>query len=149
MLSLNGNMLIKLRRIVKMKKEKYEHQTFDELVDKVPLALAFIPVLKLLAIRGETMTYKELGQLFNLHYRAVPSYLRILDIYCQTHRLPHLNHLVVHQLSQVSGGANFTDAPTNFHDQLIDQEKIYNHDWLSAEMPNKATLYKDVAKMAV
>jgi len=101
----------------RVKKEKYEYQTFDELVDKVPLALSFIPVLKLLAIRGETMTYKELGQLFNLHYRAVPSYLRILDIYCQTHRLPHLNHLVVHQLSQVSGGANFTDAPTNFHDQ--------------------------------
>lgn len=131
------------------KNKKYEHQSFDELVDKVPLALAFIPVLKLLAIRGETMSYKELGQLFNLHYRAVPSYLRILDIYCQTHRLPKLNHLIVHQLSQVSGGANFKDAPTTFHDQVKYQEKIYNFDWLSAKLPEKETLYKDVAKMAL
>lgn len=129
--------------------KKYNHQSFDELVDKVPLAIAFIPVLKLLAIRGETITYKELGQLFGLHYRAIPSYLRILDIYCQTRKIPHLNHLVVHQLSQVSGGANFSDAPSTFHDQLDDQEKIYNHNWFTDMFPDEATLYKDVAKVAI
>lgn len=134
---------------MKKSTKKYEHQSFDELVDKVPMAMAFIPVLKLLAIRNETISYKELGQLFGIHYRAVPSYLRILDIYCQTHRLPHLNHLVVHQLTQLSGGANFSDAPTTFHDQLEDQEKIYNHNWLNDMFPDKSTLYKDVAKVAV
>jgi len=127
----------------------YKHEKFDKLVDKVPLALAFIPVLKLLALKGETVTYKELGQLFNIHYRAVPSYLRILDIYCETKKVPHLNHLVVHQLSQVSGGANMEDAPMTFHDQLEDQERIYNHDWLTDMLPSESALYKDIAKVAI
>lgn len=119
---------------------------FDKLVKKVPVALTFLPVLKLLAQKQETMTYKELGQLFGIHQKAIPSYLRILDIYCATRKVPHLNHLVVHQSTQVSGGRNMQDAPMSFHDQLQEQDDIYEHDWINDRIPTEGTIYNAVVK---
>lgn len=119
---------------------------YTELVEKVPLAKQFIPVLKLLAIRNETITYKELGQLFGIHYRAIPSYLRVIDIYCEKNRLPKLTYLVVHQLSQVAGGANYSDAPSTFTDQIREQEKIFSHNWLKDILPDKNRLYRTLAR---
>jgi hypothetical protein len=122
---------------------------FDKLIGKVPIALTFLPVLKLLAQKQETMTYKELGQLFGIHQRAIPSYLRILDIYCATHRLPHLNHLVVHQRTQISGGKNNLDGPITFHEQLKEQEEIFDHNWSDDRLPKESTVYKDVLTASV
>jgi hypothetical protein len=119
---------------------------FDKLVDKVPLALTFIPVLKFLATRNETLTYKEFGDLFGIHHRALPSYLRILDIYCATHKLPHINHLVVHQQSMVSGDINDPRTPS-FHDQLSDQDVIFSKDWTDVDVPLTSTVYKDMLKV--
>jgi len=131
-----------------MKKKETINIDFDKLVEKVPVALTFLPVLKLLAQKQETMTYKELGQLFGIHQRAIPSYLRILDIYCATRKLPHLNHLVVHQKTQVSGGKNTTDAPLTFRDQLKEQDEIFDHDWSVDRIPSEATIYSDVVNGA-
>jgi len=120
----------------------------EELVDKVPLAKQFIPVLKLLAVRNDTITYKELGQLFGIHYRAVPSYLRVLDIYCEKNRIPNLSYLVVHQLSQVSGGANSPHAPKTFSEQIKEQDKIFRHNWFKDMFPDTGKLYRTLAKQA-
>ena len=122
---------------------------FDKLVEKVPVALTFLPVLKLLAGRQETITYKELGQLFGIHQRAIPSYLRILDIYCATKKVPHLNHLVVHQKTQVSGGKNMEDAPMTFHDQLKEQDEIFDRDWTEDRVPSEGKIIDAVVKDAV
>lgn len=122
---------------------------FDKLVEKVPVALTFLPVLKLLAVRQETITYKELGQLFGIHQRAIPAYLRILDIYCATKKLPHLNHLVIHQKTQVSGGKNMDNAPTSFHDQLQEQDDIFNYNWSDVNAPSEGKLIDAVVKDAV
>jgi len=133
-----------------MEKERKEVEiNFDNLVEKVPVALKFIPVLKLLAQKQETITYKELGQLFGIHQRAIPSYLRILDIYCATKKLPHLNHLVVHQKTQVSGGRNNTDGPVTFHDQLKKQDEIYDHDWSKYNTPSEGNVLSAVVREAV
>jgi hypothetical protein len=132
-----------------MKKKETINIDFDKLVEKVPVALTFLPVLKLLAQKQETMTYKELGQLFGIHQRAIPSYLRILDIYCATRKLPHLNHLVVHQKTQVSGGKNTTDAPLTFHAQLKEQDAIFDHDWVQDRIPTEASMYTDVVSASV
>lgn len=122
---------------------------FDKLVEKVPVALAFLPVLKLLATRQETITYKELGQLYGIHQRAIPSYLRILDIYCATKKVPHLNHLVVHQKTQVSGGKNMEDAPMTFHDQLKEQDEIFDRDWTGDRVPSEGKIIDAVVKTTV
>ena len=122
---------------------------FDKLVEKVPVALAFLPVLKLLATRQETITYKELGQLYGIHQRAIPSYLRILDIYCATKKVPHLNHLVVHQKTQVSGGKNMEDAPMTFHDQLKEQDEIFDRDWTEDRVPTEGKIIDAVVKTTV
>lgn len=119
---------------------------FNKLVEKVPVALTFLPVLKLLAQKQETMTYKELGQLYGIHQRAIPGYLRILDIYCATRKLPHLNHLVVHQKTQLSGGRNTADAPMTFHDQLVEQDEIFEHDWTEDRIPTEGSIYNDVIR---
>lgn len=122
---------------------------FDKLVEKVPVALAFLPVLKLLATRQETITYKELGQLYGIHQRAIPSYLRILDIYCATKKVPHLNYLVVHQKTQVSGGKNMDDAPMTFHDQLKEQDEIFDRDWTEDRVPSEGKIIDAVVKTTV
>jgi hypothetical protein len=131
------------------KKSNLVNIDFNKLVEKVPVALTFLPVLKLLAQRQETLTYKELGQLFGIHQRAIPSYLRILDIYCATRKLPHLNHLVVHQRTQLSGGPNMTDAPMTFRDQLKEQDEIFDHVWTEDRIPTEANIYNDVIKSTV
>jgi hypothetical protein len=138
-----------MRRIEMKKNNNRVEIDFDKLVEKVPVALTFLPVLKLLAQKQETMTYKELGQLFGLHQRAIPGYLHILDIYCATRKLPHLNHLVVHQHNQLSGGGMVTDAPTSFHDQLKEQDEIFDHNWSEDRIPTEANMYKDVVSAAV
>jgi hypothetical protein len=122
------------------------HKDFDKLVDKVPMALTFIPVLKFLASRNETLTYKEFGDLFGIHHRALPSYLRILDIYCAIHKLPHINHLVVHQQSMVSGDINDPYTPS-FHDQLTEQDNIFSRDWSEVDVPHTSSVYKDMLKV--
>jgi len=130
-----------------MKKDsKTVEVDFDKLVEKVPVALTFLPVLKLLAQKQETMTYKELGQLFGIHQRAIPGYLRILDIYCATRKLPHLNHLVVHQHNQLSGGGMVDNAPVTFHDQLAEQDAIFEHDWAEDRIPTEGSIYNAVVR---
>jgi len=119
---------------------------FDKLVEKVPVALTFLPVLKLLASRQETITYKELGQLFGIHQRAIPGYLHILDIYCAMKKIPHLNHLVVHQHNQLSGGGMVKDAPETFHDQILEQDEIFDYDWVSTDMPTEGKVINAVVK---
>lgn len=125
-------------------KENKVSVDFDNLVKQVPVALTFLPVLKLLAQKQETMTYKELGQLFGIHQRAIPGYLRILDIYCATRKVPHLNHLVVHQHNQLSGGGMVKDAPTTFHDQLQEQDEIFGHNWAEDRIPSESNIFDAV-----
>jgi hypothetical protein len=132
---------------VKNKKPSDDNRySFVNLVDKVPMALTFIPVLKFLASRNETLTYSEFGDLFGIHHRSLPSYLRILDIYCATHKLPHINYLVVHQRSMVSGDINDPHTPT-FHDQLDEQDTIFNRNWTEDLVPSENTMYKDMLKV--
>jgi hypothetical protein len=119
---------------------------FNKLVDKVPVALTFLPVLKLLAQKQETMTYKELGQLFGIHQRAIPGYLRILDIYCAVRKVPHLNHLVVHQHNQLAGGGMVDNAPLTFHDQLKEQDEIFDHNWAEDRIPTEGSIYNAVVQ---
>ena len=118
----------------------------QKLVERVPVALAIIPVLRLLAQRQETTTYKELGEIFGLHQKAIPGYLRVVDIYCTQHNLPRLNYLVVNQETQVAGGKMVPDAPMTFTEQLKNQEKIFGFKWKQTKFPSETTIYSDVIK---
>lgn len=87
--------------------------------------------LKKVANNGETTTYGELGKKINAHhFFELPKALGLIWDWCDKNGYPHINALVVNQLTETPGGTyQPQNRPVNMEEWRKLWREIHQFDW--------------------
>lgn len=78
---------------------------------------------------GKPFSYKELGDLIGIHWRAVGWALGEIQAYCKRNRLPPLQALVVHGTADRLPGRGYHGSDRNARDHERAVAAVHAHRW--------------------
>ncbi len=104
---------------------------YDGWVLALKMYLAF-RILVSCAMRGETITYVDLGRMVHISQLHIGKRLRPIRDYCERNKLPRLIVLVVEQHSGKPGKS----YPYQRESIPADREAVFGYDWLDVVLPS-------------
>ena len=111
------------------------------------VGLRLIPILGNLAMKQETISYKEIGEFVGKHPRALSHPLAFVRLICERHNLPRLDVLVVHTGDGLPGDSFIEGGREGLDDdsyRLVTDElrsEVFNYSRWAEVIPRLAKHY--------